>query len=529
VLITARRCLFVIVAYLACSAAWAEVVRVENPTGSITVRTVAGADKVEVWGSVASRLSRTDDVKLTAQPGLLLVQCVPADGAKVDLEVTAPQAADLEAVTDGGTIRVIGLIRGADLVTNSGDIRLEMPWELMRLRAVSERKPKEVTSPKLKDVRFESGAWVDSWIAYDSGPRGGIGSDSAAAGPQVRRAQGIRGQTGRADILVYPHPRYATYGEIRVSARAPGRFEIEDAPLPEDSWVRPIGDAAAILNKLPVTPAKEGGEARLVSLSLAVYDLQGRPVPGLKPEDFEVLEDGVAQEVTQAAAEALQFNLVLLLDWNSSRQEDRPAMREAALKFVDVARPQDQVAFYALENNLFEVLWPLTTDLKWVRQSVETLPEIRGATSLYSGIALSYAQEDLRHSEERTVLAVLSDGEEAVESGVPFEKLRSAVEKTNVLLYPILLPTRPGLRFTAGILSERLHELADSSGGRVFRAPSIRDMAPVYTQVAEELRSVYTIGYSPRNQNFDGKYRRIQVKLKRPDLILRVKPGYYAW
>jgi Ca-activated chloride channel family protein len=293
--------------------------------------------------------------------------------------------------------------------------------------------------------------------------------------------------------------------------------------------VRPIGDAAVILDKLPVRPAKEDGSARLVSFSIAVYGPEGHPVPGLKPEDFEVLEDGVSQEVTQAAAEELPFNLVLLLDWNSSRQEDRPAMREAALKFVDVARAQDQVALYALENNLFEVLWPLTTDLKWVRQSVETLPEIRGATSLYSGIALSYAQEDLRHSQERTVLAVLSDGEEAVESGVPFEKLRSAVEKMNVLLYPILLPARSGIRFTAGFLSERLHELADASGGRVFRATSIRDMAPVYAQVAEELRSVYTIGYQPRNQSFDGKYRRIQVKAKRPDLILRVKPGYYAW
>ena len=73
---SALRGFFVILALAACSAAWADVVRVENPTGSITVRTVAGAEKVEVWGSVASRLSRTDDVKLTAQPGLFLVQCV---------------------------------------------------------------------------------------------------------------------------------------------------------------------------------------------------------------------------------------------------------------------------------------------------------------------------------------------------------------------------------------------------------------------------------------------------------------------
>jgi hypothetical protein len=129
------------------------------------VQLVAGAEKVKCR-LVASRLSRTDDVKLTAQPGLFLVQCVPADGAKVDLEVTVPQAANLEATTNGGTIRVIGLIRGADLV----QWRRHPPACLgsMRLRAVSEQKPR-VTSPKLKDVRFERG--IGRLWMVGSGPR----------------------------------------------------------------------------------------------------------------------------------------------------------------------------------------------------------------------------------------------------------------------------------------------------------------------------------------------------------------------
>jgi Ca-activated chloride channel family protein len=74
-----------------------------------------------------------------------------------------------------------------------------------------------------------------------------------------------------------------------------------------------------------------------------------------------------------------------------------------------------------------------------------------------------------------------------------------------------------------------MQQLADASGGRLFPAKSISDLAPVYAQVAEELRSVYSIGYYPQNQNFDGKYRRIEVKVKRPGLTLRTRPGYYAW
>jgi Ca-activated chloride channel family protein len=74
-----------------------------------------------------------------------------------------------------------------------------------------------------------------------------------------------------------------------------------------------------------------------------------------------------------------------------------------------------------------------------------------------------------------------------------------------------------------------MQQLADASGGRLFPAKSIRDLAPVYAQVAEELRSVYSIGYYPQNQKFDGKYRRIEVRVKRPGLTLRTRPGYYAW
>jgi len=51
----------------------------------------------------------------------------------------------------------------------------------------------------------------------------------------------------------------------------------------------------------------------------------------------------------------------------------------------------------------------------------------------------------------------------------------------------------------------------------------------VYAQVEEELRSVYTLSYYPRNQNFDGRWRRVQVRVKVPDLRVRTRDGYYAW
>ena len=70
--------------------------------------------------------------------------------------------------------------------------------------------------------------------------------------------------------------------------------------------------------------------------------------------------------------------------------------------------------------------------------------------------------------------------------------------------------------------------LAEASGGRLFTARSLKDLEPVYAQVAEELRSVYTLAYYPSNQNFDGRWRRIQVRTTRSGLTIRTRPGYYA-
>ncbi len=277
---------------------------------------------------------------------------------------------------------------------------------------------------------------------------------------------------------------------------------------------------------------------RLVSLSGAVYDRQGHPVPGLKPEDFEVLEDGVPQKVAIAASEELAFNLVLLLEYEPPKN-----VQEIVRGFVGVARPQDRVALYQVGGNVLRVLCPLTADWTRLLESAETFSTVIGIKSLVAMIALAFAQESLHLARDRSALVVITDGIAfrwpapgnlfyvPAPPDVSFAKLRGAVAELPVLVYPILLPA-PSFSGLMGSLTDLrggMQQLADASGGRLFKAKSIRDLAPVYAQVAEELRSVYSIGYYPQNQNFDGNYRRVQVKVKRPGLTLRTRPGYYAW
>jgi len=109
---------------------------------------------------------------------------------------------------------------------------------------------------------------------------------------------------------------------------------------------------------------------------------------------------------------------------------------------------------------------------------------------------------------------------------VRFDRLRRAAAIMPALIYPIYLDSRN--IFYGERALRQMQELAAASGGRLFSARSVQDLEPVYAKVAEELRSVYTLAYYPRNQNFDGRWRRIQVRVRHPGVRLRTRAGYYA-
>jgi von Willebrand factor type A domain len=73
-----------------------------------------------------------------------------------------------------------------------------------------------------------------------------------------------------------------------------------------------------------------------------------------------------------------------------------------------------------------------------------------------------------------------------------------------------------------------LKELADRSGGQVYRADTLALLPQAFAAIAAELRTQYMLGYYPSNKNLDGSYRKIQVKTSRKDIAVRARPGYRA-
>ncbi len=495
----------------------APLVRVVNATGSIRARVVASPD-LRVSRSSPERDTRASDVTVTRDAGTVVVACRPEDGARVDLALELPYGLALEARTGAGDIILSGMLR-AELHTDQGGIEISAPWAATRLDLVSSQEPGMVRLPT--GVKFLLKSSKEGWILQDRLPK-----------------------------------RRVAFGRITVQAAAPRKLDLIDSAIPEDSPVKMHWQAPALLDAMlsPGPPPAAGpaaqetadavlgeiplfrSDVRLVNLAVAVFDDQGRPVTDLRAEDFEIRENRVLQQVTFASAEETPFNLALLLDLSGSTRRDRDAMRTAAERLLALARPQDRVAAYALAEDRFVILQRLTSDQQKVRAALARLAGASGGSPVYDTIVLAYAEELRKRAGERNALVVLTDGVdnqiqgEATPSEVSYRKLLRGAAMMETLIYPILLDpfTRVPPPAWARLAHQRMAELAAASGGRVFRAQSVQDLDPVYPQLAEELRSVYMVGYYPQDQQFDGRWRAVEVRVKRPGVRVRTRAGYLA-
>jgi VWFA-related protein len=511
----------------------AQTIRIENPDGGVSVEVTSGG--LQIQASSPARPARSGDASVSEQPGLLIVKVNPTDGARVDLDVKLPYGAAVQVRTKAGPISAKGLFASAELITETGELVIEAPWDASRFRLIAREKPGTVNLPKgFRFTTYETSVERGrSWVLEDRLPEARVtwGRLQIDAGTTARVS--LRNMAVPQDSPVkLPWQGPAALdaivaGEKRRTKATPRPAQAKNPPAaaPAESALAPEGEALFT------------SSVRMVNLAAAVYDENGRPMTGLKAGDFAVIEDGAPQQIAFASAEEAPFNLVLLLDLSGSTKRDREDMKTAALRFLDIARPNDQVAVYALANNCFHVVSPLSSDREQLRRLIEALPEVSGGTPLYDVLVLSYAEELIRHEGERNALIVISDGVdnqiygELTPSEVNFDKLRRAARQFGALLYPVLLnAAEPGSNTTgwARRAGQRMEELAAATGGRLFPARSLQQLEPVYAQVESELRAVYTLAYYPQDQKLDGAWHSVEIKVQRPGARVRSRDGYVA-
>jgi Ca-activated chloride channel family protein len=281
----------------------------------------------------------------------------------------------------------------------------------------------------------------------------------------------------------------------------------------------------------PQTPFRAGVD--LVSLNVTVTEGIGKYVTDLGAEDFNVFEDGVKQDVTFFTRTNLPIALALLIDTSASMENKLPTAQEAAVGFAKRLRQQDLAEVVDFDSRVV-VLQSFSNSAAELEQAIRKT-SAGGSTSLYNAvyIALKDLKKIVAKSTDeirRQAIVVLSDGEDT-SSLLPFEEVLDLAKRSETAIYSIGLRAGEGPGTSAKGFKEAefvMRQFSQETGGRSFFPTQLTDLATIYGQISDELSSQYTVGYTSKNPKRDGSWRRVVVRVVRPNLTARTKMGYFA-
>jgi VWFA-related protein len=315
--------------------------------------------------------------------------------------------------------------------------------------------------------------------------------------------------------------------------------------------------AAALMAQTPKTgkpeddslPAPIKVDVNLVNILASVRDKRGGLVANLEKLDFTVLEDGKPQEIKYFERDTdLPLTIGLLIDVSRSQENLIDIERRAASAFFAQVLQKKDEAFLISFGEDSELLQDYTNSAKLLTSAmnglqvssgvggigpgpVPTVGQPRG-TVLYDAIYLA-ASEKLKGEVGRKCIVVITDG---VDEGsrLPESEAVMEAQKADAVIYSIEYEDPGaygrgwGISLGGGAGASALHKLSDETGGHVYRVDRRNTLEVVFKELQDEMRSQYSIGYTPLNDNKDGSYRKLDIKLANKDLKAQARKGYYA-
>jgi Ca-activated chloride channel homolog len=300
-----------------------------------------------------------------------------------------------------------------------------------------------------------------------------------------------------------------------------------------------FGDPQVTITPRPKPTAKEEAlpksnirsDVNLVLIPVTVTDPLNRFVTGLEKENFKVFEDKKQQVISQFSSEDAPLSIGILFDCSGSMGVKLNKSRDAVAQFMKTANPEDEF-FLVQFNDTAELVKSFTNNTGDIQNGLISRGS-KGMTALLDAVYLGL-HEMKKAKNGRKALLIISDGGDN-SSRYTESELRNLVKEADVQIYAIGIYEPIGARNRTPEESNGpalLSEMADQTGGRQYQVENTNELPDIAAKIGVELRNQYVLGYSSSNQDHDGKYRRVEVKLVQPPKmpLLRAfwRMGYHA-
>ncbi|HMV47055.1 MAG TPA: VWA domain-containing protein [Blastocatellia bacterium] len=273
-------------------------------------------------------------------------------------------------------------------------------------------------------------------------------------------------------------------------------------------------------------------ETDLVTIDVTATDKNGNYVRDLRPEEFQVFEDGKLKKLdffamTDESTFSRPLAVVFALDTSGSlKPEETRMLREAAGKFTEVMSGESVFAAMAFNYNV-KILQGFTEDPRKLEKAFAKVDRFEGSTRIYDALDRAItmlnrqAPRTRRNRPVRRVIIVISDGFDSASIIDRHELIRRA-NAAGVTVYSVTLPSyilSPTQTTNRVITPLDATRVVSATGGRDFAADA-RDFTPIFKALAEEIRASYALAYYPEWR--DGKTHDLRVKTSRQGVQLRV-------
>lgn len=276
-------------------------------------------------------------------------------------------------------------------------------------------------------------------------------------------------------------------------------------------------------------PVFRGG-VELVNFGVTVTDRRGTYVTDLTPADFEIVEEGRPQTVSYFASgvdsdTAPELHIGLLFDTSGSMGEDIRLARSAAVRFLNT-----------LSDAVDITLVDFDTEVRVAKYGQRDFPRLverirgrqpGGFTAMYDalGVYLHGAAED----DGRTILVLYTDGGDT-RSTLAFGDVMTLIRASDVTIYTVGFLEHQSSS-TRLLQRAQLSQIAETTGGQAFFPSAMKDVEVAYDRIVAQIRAQYSLGYTSTNLKQDGQWRKVEIRVRRPDLRgarVQTRKGYFA-